>query len=116
VVVNFSKPESVTDKRWEELGVSQEQINELAVDSLVIKAQAGARNQLEKGAKAVQEYVDNYKFGMRTGGGTRAVKLAPDVVKSAKFSPEQIAALKAAGVTFDEPEAAPAAGAKEKTA
>jgi hypothetical protein len=115
VTVNFNEPESLTDSRWEELGVSEEQRNDLAVQSLVIKIQAGGRNHLDSGADAVQKFVDGYKYNQRTGGGggSRKVTLSADVVKKAAFSPEQLEALRAAGITVPGmEETAPAPTAK----
>jgi hypothetical protein len=101
VEVTFNEPENLTDGRWEELGVTEEQINDLAIQSLVIKIQAGARNRLDDGK--VQEFVDNYKYGQRTtGGGRKAVTLSAEAVKQAKFSPAQLEALRAAGVNVEE--------------
>jgi hypothetical protein len=100
IEVRFAEPENINDPRWEELGVTPEGINELATQSLVIKIQAGARNNLEKGPKAVQEFVDTYKYGQRTGGGTRKVVIKSEDVQKAGFTVEQIELLRAAGVSI----------------
>lgn len=101
VKVNFTRPDNVNDPRWQELGVSTEQINELAVDSLVIKIQGVARGALGDGASAVQAKVDGYKYGQRAAGGGKVVKLSADQVKTAKFSKEQLAMLQTAGVNVE---------------
>lgn len=104
VEVSFDAPENISDPRWGELGVDEAGINELALQNLIIKVQGGARSRLENGKDAVQEYVNNYKYGQRTssgGGSKKAVKVAAAEAKKAKFSPEQIALLRAAGVQFE---------------
>lgn len=98
VTVTFDEPETLTDPRWGELGINENAINELAVQNLVIKIQGVARTKISDGAKAVQEAVDSYRYGQRSGGGGRKVTLSADTVKQAKFTPEQLAALRAAGV------------------
>jgi hypothetical protein len=101
VEVTWQKPESAEDERWAEMGVSAEAHNDLAIQSLVIKMQSGARGRLEDGPEAVQEFVDNYRFGARqAGGGTRKIKLAPETASALGFTEEQLAALAAAGVSI----------------
>jgi hypothetical protein len=96
--VVWDAPENTNDPRWDEVvSKPEEDINELAVQNLVIKIQAGARNRLEAGEAAVQEYVDAYKYGARVGGFT-APSLAADKVAELGFTAEQLAALKAAGM------------------
>lgn len=109
IEVSFDAPESLEDPRWGELvSKAGEDVNELAVQNLVIKIQSGARARLEEGADAVQKYVNEYKYGARVagGGGKKKVALAADQVKTAKFSKAQIEMLRAAGVQIDEDEAA----------
>ena len=103
VIVNFLEPESVDDPRWEELGVSREAINSLAVDSLIIKAQAVGRAVLDEGPEAVQRAVDNYKYGQRGGGGgRRIVELKAEQIKEAKFNEKQLEMLRAAGIKIED--------------
>lgn len=113
--VTFDQPESLDDPRWNELvSDPKKDINELAVQNLIIKIQSGARARLDDGAEEVQKYVNEYKYGARQagGGGSRAkkVSLASDQVKKAKFSEAQLAVLRAAGVSFED-ETAEAANA-----
>ncbi len=101
VTVNFVEPENLQDPRWGELGISPEALNEMAVQALVIRIQSGARGKLDEGPAAVQKFVDEYKYGTRSGGGgTRKVTLAAEKVSSLKFTPEQLDALRAAGVVI----------------
>lgn len=101
VEVGFSAPESLTDPRWAELGVNEEAINNLAVQNLVIKIQGVARSELGNGAAAVQKKVDDYRYGQRaSGGGAKRVVLEEAQVKKAKFTPEQLEMLRAAGVSL----------------
>lgn len=100
ISVKFDEPENIKDPRWAELGIDESGINELAVQNLVIKIQGVARTKLDEGAKAVQEAVDGYKYGQRSGGGTRKVVLSSEVVQKAAFTAEQLEALRAAGVTI----------------
>lgn len=102
VVVTFLEPESVDDPRWEELGVSREAINNLAVDSLIIKAQAVGRAVLDEGPEAVQKAVDNYKYGQRSAGGRRVVELKAEQIKEAKFNEKQLEMLRAAGIKIED--------------
>lgn len=100
--VSFLEPESIEDPRWEELVSDYPgDINSLAVRSLVINIQAGARQRLEQGADAVQSYVDSYKYGARTGGFSKP-SISKKTVKEQKFTDEQLAALKAAGVQIED--------------
>jgi hypothetical protein len=118
VKVTFAEPENLNDPRWTELGVDQAGINELAVQNLVIKIQGIARGKLGDGPSAVQAAVDGYKYGQRaSGGGTKKVSLSTDQVKQAKFTPEQLATLRAAGVVLpgmeEEGAETPAAAGKQ---
>lgn len=113
VKVTWLKPESIEDPQWEKYGVSREQINDLATQSLVIKIQGNARGELDNGAAAVQKVVDNYKYGQRgPSSGTRSVSLPAEAVKSAGFTAEQIAMLRDAGVSIPGLDVAPAASAE----
>lgn len=97
----FLAPESLEDPRWEDVVSNPaEDINELALQNLIIKIQSGARDELvESGSTAAQEYVNTYKYGARAGGFKR-----PTVSASAQatlgFTEEQIAELKRLGVKF----------------
>lgn len=112
----FLAPESVDDPRWGEVVSNpQEDIHELALQNLVIKIQAGARNELEEsGAEAAQAYVNQYKYGARQGGGFRRPTLNSTQVKELKFSKAQLEALRAAGVklTSEQEEQMATAGAE----
>lgn len=78
---------------------------DLAHQALVIKMQAGARQRLDNGIEAVQEYVDSYTYGARTGGGSRKPTLSADKAKDLKFTKAQLEALAAAGVNVEQGEA-----------
>jgi hypothetical protein len=101
VEVSWDAPESLSDERWNEV-VSEpdSDINNLAVQALIVKTQAGARNHLENGQEAVQRYVDGYKFGARSGGFVAPSISAADA-KKAKFSPEQMELLRKAGMKIE---------------
>lgn len=98
----FMAPENIEDPRWEELRCSRQDINDLAVQSLIIKIQGGARNYLEDGADAVQEYVNEYTY---RGGARRVVvskpKLSAAAAQKGRFTPAQLELLRAAGVEID---------------
>lgn len=101
VEVGWDAPESLNDERWVEIVSDPEtDINNLAVQALIVKTQAGARNHLENGAEAVQRYVDGYKFGARSGGFVAPSLSAADT-KKAKFSPEQLELLRKAGMKIE---------------
>lgn len=98
VEVTFNAPENLSDPRWDELvGNKEEDVSNLALQSLIINIQSGARQRLAGGLEKVQEFVDSYKLGQRIGGLGRVVMAADEVAKL-KFTPEQIAAMKAAGM------------------
>lgn len=98
VEINFPLPESVEDDRWNELTVGGlDDVNTLACQSLVIKVQAACRRIWDQGPEAMQALANSYQFGARSGGFSRP-KITKKAAKEAKFSAEQISALKAAGV------------------
>ena len=99
----WDAPETVSDPRWADVVSNPEaDICELAVQNLIIKIQSGARNELEEnGAEAAQAYVNNYKYGARTGAGFKRPTVSSTQVKELRFTKAQIEALKAAGVKFD---------------
>ena len=105
VEVTFSEPENLSDPRWNEIVSDKEaDCNALALKALRVAIQAGAREHLEGGQKAVQEYVDSYQYkaGAR---GPRAAKPKPiskETQKKAKFTAAQLEALKEAGFLFEE--------------
>lgn len=100
----FDAPENLEDPRWQQVVSNPaEDINELAVQNLVIKIQAGARNKLEEeGAEAAQAYVNQYQYGNRSGGGFKRPTIAAGQAKELRFTKAQIEALRAAGVKFTE--------------
>lgn len=101
VEVSREFPENLSDPAWAEaVSDPQEDIQNLAEQAWVVKCQAGARQQLENGAEAVQQYVDGYKFGARAGG-FRAPTMSAADVKKAKFSPEQLEIMRKAGMRFE---------------
>ena len=117
VTVTFNEPENIPVEAWKQYipgGDVEAGINELAVQNLVIKMQAGGRRVIGDGQAAAQTAINEYKYGQRTAG-TRmpAAKLSAESVKKGKFSAEQLAMLKAAGVNIEgmEEEKAPLAKA-----
>lgn len=97
--ISWQAPESLDDPRWEEVvSDPEEDINTLAVQNLIIKIQAGARERLEDGEDAVNAYVEAYKFGQRTSTRRPTPSLDETQVSDLGFTPEQLAALKAAGM------------------
>jgi hypothetical protein len=109
----WDSPENLQDPRWNDVVSNvEEDVNELAVQNLIIKIQSGARQRLEEeGPTAAQDYVNEYKYGARTGGGFKRPVVAASAVKELRFTKAQIEALKAAGVKFstEDEEAANAA-------
>jgi hypothetical protein len=102
VEVGWDAPESLNDERWNQIVSDPDtDINNLAVQALIVKAQAGARNHLESGPEAVQAYIEGYKFGARSGG-FRAPTMSAADVKKAKFSPEQLEMMRKAGMKFED--------------
>lgn len=97
----FMAPENTSDPRWKEIVKNpDEDVNELAVQNLIIKIQSGARNELEeKGAQAAQAYVDSYQY-KSGGGGFKRPTVSSSVVRDLQFSPAQLEALRLAGVKF----------------
>lgn len=108
IEVSFDAPENLDDPRWAELveGDVREAQHTLALQNLVIKIQGAARGSFTEGPEAVQAAVTGYKYGgRRVGGGGRkskSVKMDKKEIKQLKFTPEQIAALQAAGVQIPE--------------
>lgn len=91
-------PENLNDPLWENIVSNpDEDINDLALQSWVVKCQAGARNHLEKGAEAVQRFVDQYTYGAR-GGGFSAPSISAEDANQQGFTPEQLAFLRQAGM------------------
>lgn len=106
VDIVFVEPESVEDDRWAELVTNYpEDINTLATQALVVKIQAGCRQRFEEGEEAMQAYADSYVYGQR-GGGFRRPSLSADKVEEGGFTEEQLAMLRAAGVSVGAEEAA----------
>jgi hypothetical protein len=101
VEVSREFPENLEDPKWADVvSDAAEDIQNLAEQAWVVKCQAGARNHLEAGPDAVQQYVDSYKFGARAGG-FRAPTMSQADVKKAKFSPEQLEIMRKAGMRFE---------------
>lgn len=91
-------PENLNDPLWENIVSNpDEDINDLALQSWVVKCQAGARNHLEKGAEAVQRFVDGYTYGARSGGFS-APSIDASEAQQQGFTAEQLAYLKNAGM------------------
>ena len=97
IEVSADLPENVNDPLWEGIVSNpDEDINDLALQQWVVKAQAGARGHLDKGIEAVQRFVDSYKYGARSGGFVPSI--SGDDAAAQGFSEEQLAFLKAAGM------------------
>lgn len=111
VVATWTAPESLEDPRWQEIVKDgNKDIHAAALRSVVISIQSGARNRLnseaeDNGLSSVQEFVDNFVYGVRqpgAGGGSRKASISADAQKDLKFSKAQRAALIAAGVELPE--------------
>jgi hypothetical protein len=106
--VSVQLPENLDDPRWREI-VSDypSDVHDLALRAWVINAQASGRQRLDSDLKdednlaAVQQAVSQYQYGARSGGFQRPLVTA-DKAKDLKFSPQQMAALKALGVKFED--------------
>lgn len=106
--VTTDLPENLDDPRWKEIVSDYPgDVHDLALRAWVINAQANARQRLDADVKdednlaAVQQAVNSYQYGARTGGFQRPLVTA-DKAKELAFSPAQMAALKALGVKFGE--------------
>lgn len=104
--VNHNRvPETIEEFTSLNLVQKEQDVIDLAHQALVIKMQAGARSRLDQGEQAVQDYVDNYTYGARTGGGgARKPTLSTSQAKDLKFTKAQLEALRAAGVNLVEDE------------
>lgn len=99
VEVNKLLPENLDDPQWDEIVSDRDDINDLALGAWKVRCQAGARQRLDAGPEAVQQYVDGYVFGARSPGFAPSVSAAD--AKKQNFSDEQLAFLKAAGVKIE---------------
>lgn len=105
--VSVDLPENLDDPRWKEI-VSDHpsDVHDLALRAWVVNAQANARGRLDselnddENSAAVQQAASQYVYGARSGGFQRPLVTA-DKAKDLKFSPQQMAALKALGVKFE---------------
>lgn len=102
IEVTREVPENLDDKAWDDM-VSEpdSDIHDLALQAWTVKCQAGARARLENGPEAVQQYVDQYKFGARTGGFS-APTISAGEAKKQKFSAEQLEYLRKAGMKIED--------------
>ena len=101
IEVTRDLPQSVDDPIWAEcVSNVEEDINTLARQALVVKMQAAGRQHIDQGEDAVQTAVSGYKFGARSGGFRRP-SISGSTAAELQFSPEQLAALQAAGVQID---------------
>ncbi len=101
VEVTRDFPENLDDSAWNDaVSDPDEDIHNLAMQSWIVKCQAGARARLEHGPEAVQSYVEQYTFGARSGGFS-APTLSADEAAEAGFSEEQLALLRKAGMRVD---------------
>lgn len=97
IEVSIDLPENLNDPLWNGIVSNpDEDINDLALQQFVVKAQAGARNLLDRGAEAVQRFVDGYKYGARSGGFTPTISTEDAAAHG--FTEEQLAFLRAAGM------------------
>lgn len=101
--VTASLPENLTDERWNDIVSEPSDVHDLAIRSWVVQVQANARGRLdeklsdEDNLAAAQAAVNQYVYGARSGGFVRPTVSATQV-KELKFSPDQLAALRALGV------------------
>jgi len=101
VLCTYLAPENLEDPAWQELVSDvKEDVHNLALQALVVRMQAAGRAHIEQGPEAVQAAVDRYKFNARAGG-FRIPSIEKKTAKSLKFTDEQIAALRAAGVMIE---------------
>ncbi len=101
VEVSKEVPDNLEDPRWGNIVMKpEEDIHELALQALIVKCQAGARARLDQGEAAVQSYVDNYKYGARSGGFISPAVTAAEASEQA-FTDEQLAFLRAAGMRVE---------------
>lgn len=86
-----------SDEAWQDLNMTESDVNDAAIDSVVIKVQGALRRNWPANLAAAQEVVDNWAAGRRA---SYAVKMSEEKAKELSFTPEQIAHLKAIGVQF----------------
>ena len=97
VDVSADLPENLSDPLWSEVVSNpDEDINDLALQQLIVKMQAGARAHLEGGVEAVQRFVDGYKYGARGGGFVPSISAEGAAAQG--FTEEQLAFLRQAGM------------------
>lgn len=96
LVIAFPAPADVSDDRWGELGVSQEEINTLAFGAVTVRIQAHLRGMLEEGAtlEELQAEADDWTMSTRRSRPS----LSEDAASDLGLSEEQIAALRKAGM------------------
>lgn len=100
IEVRKDLPENLADPLWADVVDDPDSdINDLALQALVVKCQAGARNHLDKGLDAVQRFVDGYKYGARSGGFI-APSISAEDAEAHGFSAEQLAFLRSAGMAI----------------
>ncbi len=100
IEVSRELPENLDDPLWDGICVSRDGIHELALQAWIVKCQAGARNRIEAGEGAVAAYVQGYQYGARSGGFV-APSVSTADAKSQKFSADQLAFLRAAGMNVE---------------
>lgn len=86
-----------SDEAWQDLNMTEADVNEAAVDSVVIKVQGALRRNWPKTAEEAQAMVDNWAAGRRA---SYTVRVSEADQKVLGFSPEQVAFLKSQGVQF----------------
>ncbi len=85
------------DAAWQDLNLTQADINDKAIQSVVIDLQGAMRRNWPKNQAEAQAFVDNWAAGRRASA---AVRLSTETVKELKLTAAQIAGLRAAGVQF----------------
>lgn len=105
VKVNLQVGESVVDPFWQEVGLSQADLNDKAIQSHVIDFQGSARRNWERFKANPQAYADAYTAGRKAS----VVALSKQAQQEQGFSASQLAYLASIGVSVEQ-----AAAAKSK--
>jgi hypothetical protein len=87
-----------SDEAWQGLNMTEADVNEAAVDSVVIKVQGSLRRNWPATKEEAQVRVDNWAAGLRA---SYAVRITSAAIEEQQFTPEQLAFLKSIGAQVE---------------
>jgi hypothetical protein len=105
ISVEYEVPTSLDSPRFAEIlrTGSEEEIVDAANTAILTSLKAGIRSRLGNVTEdEMASYIENYRYGVRQGGGPRSVKLTSDVASEAGFSDDQLEVLRKLGVKMDD--------------